>query len=183
MFDSFKKWIQTTVDTTTNSVLSFNPVTLIDENITNNTNANYNGKLNQNDFKRSPQQQHQQQQPHNLKLSNVLLSSNESIERNNVDLYNLNKTQNQQLKFNQKTPLSPIGLTNNSQIPTYASKTQPTTPNIDSLTSFFPNSIPKSASIQNDEPDVSHLSKEEQAHIAKVLQRAKIEEFESKQDV
>ena len=191
MFGSFKKWIQTTVDTTTNSVLSFNPLTALEETL-NSTNTVNNGNAYNPSYQNTSNKPIQQQQLNkglNSSNVNVSLSFNESIKvykNNNQDSSsNVNKivsSNNSQFKSFNQIPPSSLSIQNRK--PEHSSKTQPSTPNLESSSSFFSNSfsIPKSASVQNQadqEPDLSHLSKEEQAHIALVLQRAKVDEIES----
>jgi hypothetical protein len=188
MFGSFKKWIQTTVDTTTNSVLSFNPLTALDETFNNTTQVNnngnnYNSNHQYNEFKRPIHQQ--QNIDFNSSNERIKLSKNHNQELNENKISissNSNDNSRQFRSFNQTPP----SLSIQNKRPEYSSKTQPSTPILEPSFNNFSNSftIPKSASIQNEhQPDLSHLSKEEQAHIALVLQRAQVDEIESTQEL
>jgi hypothetical protein len=186
MFGSFKKWIQTTVDTATNSVLSFNPLTAIDETFNNTTQVNNNGiNYNSNDQYNEFKRPIQQQQNIDFNSSNerikISKNHNQDLNENKISPSSYNNDSSRQFKsFNQIPPSI------QNKRPEYSSKTQPSTPILESSFNNFSNSftIPKSVSIQNEhQPDLSHLSEEEQAHIALVLQRAKVDEIESTQEL
>jgi hypothetical protein len=137
MFNSFKKWIQTTVDTTTNSVLTLTPTTTI---------------ISETDV--TPP----------TRIYRKYSGQNE----------NINKNESEPLNIPNRLPSS-LNLTSQPLFST-SSKTQPTTPN-----NMPPQNLPKSFSLPHAPKiesgiDLSHLSKEEQAHIASVLERAKTEE-------